>query len=111
MKASDILREAAKEVDKNWCRYNFTQSGRVCAVGALRKATLGSAKLVPKGNRDYEEAVEALEASMREHLPLAEHRHAGESYIAHVNDEVAKNRKDISRCMEKAAIKLEEQCQ
>ena len=113
-KASEILREAASEVDAHWGRGSYVQSGRVCALGAINKAMWGNPNPVrsPRDEYLYGVVTDALSHVLIEQgfPPDPESRIGSHprGHIVYVNDELAKSRKDISSCMEKAAAQLGE---
>jgi hypothetical protein len=118
--AAEILREAAKEVDAHWGRGHLEHAGRLCAIGALRKAAFGDANVcnlyreVSSNRRSYETAVRALADAFQDQgfqdrmFRPGAHDFIVEIGIVHINDRCAKSRADVSRAMEKAAAKLEE---
>jgi hypothetical protein len=113
-KASEILREAASEVDAHWVRNNFVQSGRVCAMGAINKSMWGQPYPVygvPDLRDQYLYGVvtdSLARVFIEQGFPPERVGSRSRDHIVYVNDRLAKSRKDISSCMEKAAAQLGE---
>jgi hypothetical protein len=104
--ASQLLREAGELVEKGWVRGSFYQSGRYCSIGALRQSAFG----VPwqcKTSAQYRYATQLLARVMSEQfdIPMS---WVPQQVVVAVNDEHAKNGKEIVACFEKAANLAEE---
>jgi hypothetical protein len=115
-KASEILREAASEVDAHWGRGAYVQSGRVCAMGAIHKSMWGEPGPLSKILDSREQylcdvVTDMLARVFTEQGFSSSITDNSRDHIIYVNDHLAKSRKDISSCMEKAAAQLEERGQ
>ena len=120
--AAEILRGAAREVEKGWCRgMVHSYDGDVCAIGALRRAgRVTQGDLLRGVSPEYEKAARALAGTFVEQYPdqdLSElpPMHAGglpeelapESVIWRYNDLVVPDKFAVVAAMEKAANSLE----
>jgi hypothetical protein len=103
MTVSQVLRDSGKLVEKGWVRGSFFQSGRYCALGALRQTVFGT-PLRCGSNAEFQAATELLAKVMKEQFETKmSNGNYGQMIIVDVNDEHAKNRREIVACFEKAA--------
>jgi hypothetical protein len=118
--AAEILREAIGYVEHGWRRGDLEdQFHRVCAVGAINRATVGSAMLGEFQTPGRAKAMRLLAQVMREQYDLDELnlvyyqpgycalKSGDENVITDTNDDRVHSRQEIIACMEKAAILAE----
>lgn len=106
MKVSELVAQARDELFKGWAKGTLSDGQNVCAVGALRRATM--ANLQNGAPAVFKEAREALnlkagEMSADVGMPFA--TGAVESF----NDFYGTKKEDVLNLFDKATISLEEQ--
>lgn len=100
-KTSEVLREAATNVNHGWCRSQVADAhGNVCVYGAIWKAVTGHLRDLSPLPTGVQAACEALQDVLEEQFKTR-------SFTV-VNDELATDKHEIMACLEKAALRCEE---
>jgi hypothetical protein len=112
VKVSELLAYARDELFKGWTHGELVdaQTGNVCAVGALRRATMsnvqnGSAKVFNEARRVLNVKAREMAADVGVRGPSG----FGISRVEEFNDFCLTTQQDVLNLMDKAIIGLEEQ--